>query len=51
MRTHLRRRLAALIASAAIALVVAPTHAVATSMADPLCPFGTNWDNSIHACK
>lgn len=51
MRTHLRRRLAALIATAAIALIAVPAHAASSSLADPMCPFGTNWDNSIQACK
>jgi hypothetical protein len=51
MRTHLHRRLAALLASAAIALVIVPAHTASSTLADRTCPFGTNWDNAIHACR
>jgi len=51
MRTHLRRRLAGLLASAAIALVIVPAAAAGSTLADSMCPFGTNWDNTVHACK
>jgi hypothetical protein len=47
----MRARLAALVAAVAVVLAIAPMHPVGTTFADPVCPFGTNWDNSIHACR
>ena len=54
MRTSPRRRLARLAVTtvAAITALVAPlAHPVPGVLAGGVCPDGTNWDNSIHACR
>ncbi len=46
----MRARLVALVAALAVLLAI-PTTGTGSTLADPYCPFGTNWDNSIQACK
>jgi hypothetical protein len=47
----MRARLAGLIAAVAVALAIAPIHPSGTVLAGPPCPAGTNWDNSMQACR
>lgn len=54
MRTNPRRRTvraALLVAAAAALLSATPMHPAGATLADPVCPNGTNWDNTIHACR
>ena len=54
MRSNTRRRTfraALLVAAAAAVLSATPVHPSGATLADPVCPFGTNWDNTIHACR
>jgi hypothetical protein len=51
MRARLRLRLVALVAAAAIALIGGPSHLVGGTLADGVCPNGTNWDNGISGCR
>jgi len=46
----MRARLAGLIAAVVVTLLFGPLH-LATADGGPVCPNGTNWDNSIHACR
>jgi hypothetical protein len=48
----MRARLACLVGAIAVVLAVVPIHFGGVVLADsPLCPSGTNWDNSSHTCK
>ena len=50
MRARLGRRLAALAAAVAFAILGVPSHLAGAPLAGGVCPNGTNWDNSIHGC-
>jgi hypothetical protein len=56
----MRARLAGLMVTLAVALVAAPhsTGALAlgsvrsgNALTAPVCPAGTNWDNTLHVCR
>lgn len=46
----MRARLAVLVAATAVILAIAPAHPVGAAFAAPVCPDGTNWDNSLNHC-
>lgn len=51
MSTRLRHGLVAFATAIALAVTAAPASGSAATLADGVCPAGTNWDNSIHACR
>jgi hypothetical protein len=51
MRARLGLGLAALVAAIAVAVAGGPSHLAGASLAGGSCPNGTNWDNSISACR
>jgi hypothetical protein len=51
MRARLGLGLVALVAAIAVAVAGGPSHLAGAPLAGGSCPNGTNWDNSINACR